>query len=241
MSEIIGPEQTDPETGAIEADGNRQQPGQTMTLDTNAREIVRAALDRAADQKRFIIALAGPPGVGKSTLSERLLTEFRQRDQSAAIVPMDGFHLDNDVLETRGHRPRKGAPFTFDADGFAALLGRLRAEPDKSIAIPVFDRGLDLARAGGRIIGPELRFLIIEGNYLLLDQPPWVHLSDLFDLTVMLKANAEELRARLVQRWVDYKMSFEDATSRAMGNDIPNADLVINNSRAADLSLECSD
>ncbi|KJS20401.1 MAG: nucleoside triphosphate hydrolase [Hoeflea sp. BRH_c9] len=195
------------------------------------------ALARAGASRRFIMALAGPPGAGKSTLSEALVAEFDRRGQGAAIVPMDGFHLDNAVLEARGMLARKGAPFTFDADGYAALLKRLREEQDRDIAVPVFDRSLDLARAGGSIITADHRFLIAEGNYLLLPEAPWAQMAELFDLTVMLAAPLEELRERLVGRWLAQGLSPQDALARAMSNDIPNAELVVKSSVTADLEI----
>jgi pantothenate kinase len=100
-----------------------------MTGRAQRAQLAEAAIMRAADGQRFIIALSGPPGAGKSTLSEMLVAEFSRRGQTAAIVPMDGFHLDNAVLEARGTLARKGAPFTFDADGYAELLERLRRTP----------------------------------------------------------------------------------------------------------------
>jgi pantothenate kinase len=209
-----------------------------VNLADNTRRIADLALKRAGDRQRFILALAGPPGVGKSTLSDALINEFDQRGQSAAVVPMDGFHFDNAVLDARGDRSRKGAPFTFDADGFAALMRRLGNEPDRDIAIPVFDRALDLSRACGRIIGPGHRFVIAEGNYLLLDQPPWRDMAGVFDMTVMLTASPEVLSQRLIQRWLDHGLSEPEATARALGNDIPNAELVLQSSRVADVVLE---
>lgn len=209
-----------------------------MNLEDNTRQIARAALDRAGKRQRFILALAGPPGVGKSTLSDALIEEFERLGECAAIVPMDGFHFDNAVLEERGEKGRKGAPFTFDTSGFAALINRLRGRPEGDIAIPVFDRTLDLARAGGRIIRPRHRFLIAEGNYLLLDKSPWRDMADMFDMTVMLTAGPELLRERLIRRWTDLGLSGPDATARALGNDIPNAELVLESSRPADILLE---
>jgi len=208
-----------------------------MKLEDNAVKLAEAAIARAAKSTRFIIALAGPPGVGKSTLSEALVAEFEKRGQGAAIVPMDGFHFDNAVLEARGILSRKGAPFTFDVDGYAALLKRLRSKPDRDIAVPVFDRALDLARAGGSIITPDHRFLIAEGNYLLLDEPDWAPMAHLFDLTVMLKAGVEALRHRLIDRWLGYGFDPEQALARALANDIPNAELVLGKSRKADLEI----
>ncbi len=208
-----------------------------MEPDNTAIGLVEAAIARAGDSQRFIIALAGPPGVGKSTLSEALVAEFSRRDQGAAIVPMDGFHFDNAVLEARGTVSRKGAPFTFDADGYAALLKRLRLEADHDIAVPVFDRKLDLARAGGAIITSKHRFLIAEGNYLLLDDPVWRRMTGLFDLTIMLRAEMEELSRRLIERWLGFGLDAEAARSRALFNDIPTAELVIRNSIKADLEI----
>ncbi|WP_290885102.1 nucleoside/nucleotide kinase family protein [Hoeflea sp.] len=207
-------------------------------LQDNAAFLVDTALSRAGPSRRFIIALAGPPGAGKSTLSEAIVAEFIRRGHGAAVVPMDGFHLDNAVLEARGTLGRKGAPFTFDVDGYASLLGRLLTEPDRDIAVPVFDRDLDLARAGGRLITPKHRFLIAEGNYLLLPDPPWAQLSDLFDLTVMLTADREELRKRLVERWLAHGLDADAALARALSNDIPNADLVLRASITADLEID---
>ena len=111
-----------------------------MQPEETASRLADVAITRAGQRPRFILALTGPPGVGKSTLSDALVQEFERRGQSAAIVPMDGFHLDNSVLQERGLMARKGAPFTFDADGYAALLRRLRDERDQDIAVPVFDR-----------------------------------------------------------------------------------------------------
>lgn len=208
-----------------------------MKRHTNAVRVADRAVEKAGQAVRFVIALAGPPGVGKSALSEALVAEFERRGEAAAIVPMDGFHFDNAVLEARGTLARKGAPFTFDIDGYAALLRRLRTEPDRQIAVPVFDRKLDLARAGGRIIEPAHRFLIAEGNYLLLDDPAWAPMAGLFDLTVMLTAGLDELRQRLTDRWLEHGLDPERAFARALSNDIPNAELVVGKSRSADLEL----
>jgi len=178
------------------------------------------------------VALVGAPASGKSTLAEALA----QMDPSIQVVPMDGFHFDNAVLEARGTLARKGAPFTFDADGYAALLTRLRTQPDRDIAVPVFDRELDLARAGGALITPGHRFLIAEGNYLLLDGPAWTQMTGLFDLTIMLTADMDVLSSRLIDRWLGYGLDPEQARARALSNDIPNAELFISEAEWAQLS-----
>ncbi|MGL6208539.1 MAG: nucleoside/nucleotide kinase family protein, partial [Paracoccaceae bacterium] len=113
-----------------------------------------------AGQGRFLTALAGPPGAGKSTLAARLV---RSLGPGAKVVPMDGFHYDDRVLLARGARHRKGAPDTFDVQGFLHLLRRLRTEDE--VAIPLFDRDLEISRAGADIVTATDRLLVVEGNY----------------------------------------------------------------------------
>ncbi|MEH7830034.1 nucleoside/nucleotide kinase family protein [Gemmobacter denitrificans] len=185
---------------------------------------------RAAGQGRFIAALAGPPGAGKSTLAAELVAAL---GPGARVVPMDGFHLDNAVLGPRGLLARKGCPESFDAEGFGHLMRRLRT--GGAAAIPVFDRQLDLARAGGDVVQTGDRILIAEGNYLLLDEAPWSDLAPLFDLTIAIEVPEPELERRLIQRWIDHDHSPEAAQARALGNDIPNARRVIHGSRVADV------
>lgn len=182
---------------------------------------------------RFIVAIAGPPGAGKSTLAAAVVAAL---GPGARLVPMDGFHYDNAVLIARGLLPRKGAPETFDAAGFVALIRRLRTD-EAEVAIPVFDRAADLGRAGAEVVRPEDRILIIEGNYLLLDEPPWDALAPLFDLTVALEVAEEELERRLVRRWRDHGLSPEAAEQRARSNDLPNARRMREGSRPADLTI----
>lgn len=194
--------------------------------------IAAAIFKRAAKSERFIVAIAGPPGSGKSTLAERLY-EVLPEDTSA-VVPMDGFHFDDIILNSRGLRPRKGAPETFDYAGFAALLKRIRArEPD--IAIPVFDRSMELSRAGAAIIGPGAKFILVEGNYLLLDEEPWSALSGLFDFSIFVDVPRFELERRLMQRWRDHGKSDDDARAWIASNDLPNIERVLARRRKADL------
>jgi pantothenate kinase len=189
----------------------------------------------AAGPRRRLCAIAGAPGSGKSTLAEALAAELNRRNPGlASVMPMDGFHYDNAVLDALGLRSRKGAPETFDVDGFAHALARIKTA-DRPVAVPVFDRGLDLARAGGRIIGPEVPVILVEGNYLLLDAPDWIDLAPLFDRTLFVEAPEPELERRLVQRWLDHGHNPETARARALGNDIPNARLVVTRSRPADI------
>lgn len=197
---------------------------------------MKAAIDAIetasrATTGRVLVAIAGAPGAGKSTLAEALAEQIA----GAAVVPMDGFHLDNRVLEQRGLLARKGAPESFDAAGFVNMVARLRR--GEEVAIPVFDRPRDIAIAGARVIGPDQRVLLVEGNYLLLNAQPWAALADFWDLTIGIEVPLSVLESRLVQRWRDHGLDGAAAVARAMGNDIPNARRVVEGSALADVII----
>lgn len=194
--------------------------------------LVREIEARSGNRERILVALAGPPGSGKSTLAGRLAERL---GPSAAVLPMDGFHLENDRLQQMGLLHRKGAPETFDGDGFVALLDRLRS--GESVPYPAFDRVADRTVPGAGRIDRAVRIVLVEGNYLLLNHPPWSELEGLFDLTVRIEVDRDELEARLVERWLAHGLAPDAARARATGNDMRNVDLVEKNSRAADFSI----
>jgi pantothenate kinase len=200
----------------------------------------RTELDRLADRlaaeqgpARRIVAVAGAPGSGKSSFAERLRDRLDGRIP-VQVLAMDGFHYDNLVLEARGERARKGAPHTFDVDGLAATLARLAGD-GRDVAVPVFDRSIEIARAGARIIEAATRLVIAEGNYLLLDDAGWAPLRRLFDLTVFLEVPAPVLEARLQARWTGFGMDAAAIRAKLEGNDLPNMRLVVDRSVPADV------
>jgi pantothenate kinase len=194
--------------------------------------IAAAIFKRAGKAGRFVVAIAGPPGAGKSTLSAALRDVLPEG--SAEVVAMDGFHFDDIILERRGLRGRKGAPETFDFAGFETLMKRIHAgEPD--IAIPVFDRNMELSRAAAEVVGSDTRFILVEGNYLLLDEDPWSRLAPLFDFTIFIDVPRAELERRLRQRWHDHGKSEADALAWIASNDLPNIERVLARRREADL------
>lgn len=149
---------------------------------------------------------------------------------------MDGFHYDDAVLDRIGLRHRKGAPETFDFGGFVSLLRRLRAR-EANVAIPRFDRSIEISRNAAAIIDSDVRFIIVEGNYLLLDEEPWRDLAPLFDFTIFVDVDRAELERRLVQRWRDHGREDDAARHWIDSNDLPNIDRVQRARRQADLVI----
>ncbi|MEM8852082.1 MAG: nucleoside/nucleotide kinase family protein [Pseudomonadota bacterium] len=187
---------------------------------------------------RLLVALAGAPGSGKSTLSAMVEDKVNQTHPgAAAVVPMDGYHYDDEVLVPNGWRPRKGAPHTFDVGGLAAMLQRLKANEEETIAIPRFDRDLEIARAGARLIPQLVRLILVEGNYLLLDMPPWDSLAGHFHVTAMIAVEEAELRRRLAARWDGYGLDAAAITAKLEENDLPNGRLVVHKSRQAHMTI----
>jgi pantothenate kinase len=197
--------------------------------------------------KRTIVAIAGPPAAGKSTLAQVVVDAFSDEHKAggphselmglnAALLPMDGFHLDNCVLETRGLLQRKGAPHTFDAHGFCALVRRLR-DQSETIIHPVFDRSRDMAIAGAGVITGDVDIIIVEGNYLLLDADPWRSVAPDYDLTVFVSLPIDILEQRLVERWCHYGLDEVAARRRAELNDMPNTRLVLEQSLPAHIHI----
>ncbi|QPH52562.1 nucleoside/nucleotide kinase family protein [Pontivivens ytuae] len=161
-------------------------------------------------QGRLVMGLVGPPASGKSTLSKRLAA-----GPDAVVLPMDGFHLDDDILRARGDLPRKGAEWTFDRAGLAAMLARVRA--GEEVFAPRFDRSMELSRAGAIRIAPEHRLVVVEGNWLSLWPEVREQLSPIWHLNV----DEGELRRRLEQRWA--AMTPEARRVKIEENDLPNA------------------
>jgi pantothenate kinase len=187
---------------------------------------------------RVVVAIAGAPGSGKSTLAEDLAARLNaQADGLAMVLPMDGYHYDDLYLVPAGLRPRKGAPQTFDVGGLYHTLKRLRARDEAEVAVPVFDRGIEIARAGARLIPARVGVIVVEGNWLLLDQAPWDRLRPMFDLTVMVEVPEPVLRARLQARWQGLGLSADEIAAKVEENDLPNGRLVRDGSLAADFRL----
>ncbi|CAI8835561.1 nucleoside triphosphate hydrolase [Pseudomonas sp. IT-P291] len=208
---------------------------------SNANTIVSIELldyVKALSGNRIVVALAGPPGAGKSTVSEALVEALNSIKQgSAAVIPGDGFHYDDAVLGSLNLLDRKGSPDTFDVGGFRSLLLRLRANNEPTVAVPVFDRNLEISRAAGRLVSSDVKYLIVEGNYLLLNLAPWSSLRDCFDTTIMLQVDRKTLETRLLDRWRSFGFDESTAYEKVHCNDLPNAEFVISASSRADFTI----
>jgi pantothenate kinase len=182
---------------------------------------------------RFMLGVAGPPGAGKSTAAAQIVARA-SHIVSAFAVPMDGFHRSNDDLVAAGLLPLKGVPATFDAPTFVAHLEALRGEPLEPIAWPTYDRSTESVVPGGATISPEASLIVVEGNYLLLDEPPWDRVRRLLDAVWYLDVPDDVLVPRLQARH-ECNRSPAEAAAKVAGTDLPNARLVAGTKHRADM------
>ncbi len=182
---------------------------------------------------RRIIGIAGAPGAGKTTYAERLVADARRDGVPAAYLPMDGFHLADAALSSTGLLDRKGAPETFDAWGYAALLRRARTA-GQIVWAPGFERVLEQPLAGAIALPPVARLVVTEGNYLLLDRPEWRAVRAELDEVWFVDCPDDVRRARLVARHVEFGKSPAEAEAWVARVDDANAALVAASRERAD-------
>lgn len=180
---------------------------------------------------RRIIGIAGEPGAGKSTIATALATHL-----GAALLPMDGFHLPQARLVELGRRDRMGAPDTFDVEGFVATLAAVRASTGP-VRAPDFDRAIEEPVPGGIVIGPEAATVIVEGNYLLLDEGAWAKAAGLFDETFFVEVDHDIRLGRLIERHVRFGKMPEQARAWALGPDEANAEVIRATAARADHAI----
>jgi pantothenate kinase len=179
---------------------------------------------------RTLIGIAGPPGCGKSTVAARRAAEI---GSTAIVVPMDGFHLAQTELSRREIAHRKGAPETFDLDGFVNLLARMR-NADGVIMAPAFDRTIEEPIAASIAVEPHHRTILIEGNYLLHDRDGWAAVRALLDECWYVDIDDDRRRSRLRDRHLAHGRSPAEADAWMASVDEPNAVLIAGTRSRAD-------
>jgi pantothenate kinase len=192
------------------------------------------ALRRSGD-RRVLIGIAGAPGAGKTTLAEALVARLGGFP-AVAHVPMDGFHLADRELVRLRRADRKGAPDTFDVDGYAALLQRIRA--GEAVWAPGFDRTLEQPLAQAVPVAAETGIVVSEGNYLLLPDPGWRAVRSRFDEVWFCVADEADRVRRLVARHVEFGKSPAAARDWVRRSDERNAALVAATAPRADLTVD---
>ncbi|MFJ3772643.1 nucleoside/nucleotide kinase family protein [Streptomyces sp. NPDC090075] len=199
-------------------------------------DLLDRARSLAGRAPRALLGIAGGPGAGKTTLAERLVRELNGSGEPwVARVPMDGFHLADAELDRLGLRDRKGAPATFDAAGYAALLRRLRTQPEDVVYAPGFERVLEQPIAGAIPVPPTARLVVTEGNYLLLAEGLWARVRPALDEVWFCEIDESERIRRLVARHEEFGKGHAEAVAWVAGTDQLNADLVATTRDRADL------
>lgn len=184
--------------------------------------------------RRALLGLVGPPGAGKSTVAAALVEAMRGRAQ---LLPMDGFHLAQVELDRLGRAARKGAPDTFDGEGYVALLERVRRQRDEIVYAPEFRREIEEPIAGAIALLPQTRLVVTEGNYLLLEDGPWAKVRALLDEVWYIDVDDELRRRRLVERHMRFGRSEQAAMDWVESTDEPNARLIAKGKARADVVI----
>ena len=191
-------------------------------------QLADAAVALVGDRRRVVLGIAGAPGAGKSTLADALVAAVGERQGAdwVAHVPMDGFHLADVQLDRLGSRSRKGAPDTFDADGYAHLLRRIVDEPDSWVYAPGFDRTIEQPLAAAVVVPPSARLVVTEGNYLLLPEARWERAREQLAEVWFVSGDDDVRRSRLVERHVTFGKEPALAAAWVQQSDEANAVLV---------------
>ena len=194
-------------------------------------EAIERARTLASRGRRAMLGITGPPGGGKSTLAQAIVDEL---GSDAALVGMDGFHLAQAELVRLGRRDRMGAPDTFDAGGYVALLRRLRDATEDVVYAPEFRREIEEPINAAVAVAREVPLVVTEGNYLLLDQGPWAHVRELLDEAWYVMQEEETRLRLLIARHIEFGKDAEFAREWVMRSDQRNAELIATTQRRAD-------
>ncbi len=187
-----------------------------------------------ADTERLLVGIVGAPGAGKSTMTGAIAELLGARGIDTAILPMDGFHLSNVQLGRLGLGQVKGAPQTFDSAGFVGALRRI-VQGQQDVYVPVFHREIEESYAADGVVSAAARVVLVEGNYLLLDDWGFEPVRSLLSENWYLAPDEHVRIDRLVLRHVHHGRSPQDAIEWALGTDQRNAELIATSRDRADL------
>ncbi len=198
----------------------------------------------ADSRRRAVLGICGAPGAGKTTLAEQLVEAMRHEEPAGlgpdgvAHLPMDGFHLADVQLVRRGLMDRKGAPETFDGEGYLAAVERILADDGRTVFVPGFERDLEQPVAAAVAVEPSARLVVTEGNYLLLDEEPWLRIRQRMTEVWFVDLSDAERHRRLMARHTQFGKPPEAAHAWTMGPDQANAELVMASRSRADLVID---
>ena len=199
--------------------------GEIPTLVSNLVDQLTQRLTADDAPERLVVGLVGAPGSGKSTIAEQLKTGLKAAGVFAGLVAMDGFHLSNAVLDELGRRNRKGAPDTFDVEGYLATLDRVRADGAPQVFAPAYRRDLHESVAAGSIVS-DTGVVVTEGNYLALETRGWGAARERIDLLIHIDVPEEVLVLRLINRHEEFGKNPLAAGHWVRTVDLPNARLI---------------
>ena len=188
------------------------------------------------NNQRIIIGIVGKPGAGKSTLTSYLLENLVK--EKAVLVPMDGYHLSNKLLEEYKKADRKGAYDTFDARGYSELLKRIKLDLESDIYFPIFHREIEESIVAEGVVSKDCKVVLTEGNYLLLNNHGWQDVKSFLTESWYIQIDDELRRERLMARSIRYGRSPEIAYKWTHGSDEINAELVQTTVASADVIIE---
>lgn len=224
----------------------QQPPGNSPPQRTTANEprhatqaeLLEFVASIRATGKRLLVGLTGPPGSGKSTLAAELAESLCPLPP---VIPMDGFHLAQAVIEAKGLADRKGSPETFDSSGFVQLLTQIARPADDSVVYaPRYDRSVEEPVANAILIRPTDELVIVEGNYLLLDEPPWAQIRPALNLCAYLELEDATRIRRLIERHVQHGKPRPEAERFVRDSDEKNAQLIKSSRSRADFIVRPS-
>ena len=205
-------------------------------IESNVNDLIKK-IRQLGNQERFILGIAGIPAAGKSTIAVALADHVNavfERD-IAVVVPMDGFHRYNKQLHELGLYSLKGVPDTFDSEKYINLLRKLKGITTETVYCPEYDRAESHDPIEDRIaVHPHHRLVITEGNYLLLDTPPWNQIRNILDRSWFLEAPRSVTKQHLIDRHLRNGLTLVEAEAKIASTDLPNSDLIDESKQNAD-------